>query len=539
MPEDILDDDISVTDAAGDNYDPQNIRNNRGDYVYDAYQDFSQPVIIRGTNRVFRQAPGLTVVAKPSLQALDDLIHDTKAIDSHLRLRRLSSVAQIALDVVTPTVITFHVQGETDRVYYLETPVAKKNPLAFKRLSSLLAIPYAFSKKNPTFLNRVNFDYYLKHALVVSDNPIPIDLVHDAEPQEISYVPADDQGQVPEGAEAKTISAYRITNVLKAPRPRGRAAEDISLETPPISTRIPFLSDILTSVKAQVNQLAPEIEPQLQAYSLGYDDSNKGQHFARIVFDSPATQFIGPNGETYQLGLNIETDFSGDAKDFGNVGLSFIVFRQICSNGLMADWGAEDQAKMRETYVAEQLTAASTQDGTEEGLEIRRQAEARFQIIFGAGGISIPVAQANAGLDTSAFTLGLKFFLESKTLQASRLAQLEQSFGEIDEEEFVRTVHNLQSTFKLASPELVKVFLLEFIAGEITGKQTFTNPWAVVNFLTLMSRAYETAVIADIERKAVAFAQAIYTTLVQKKQEAAVSLAAGYRAQINDKYLPE
>lgn len=534
---------IEASDVEGSEtgIDAAHIKAQRQNFVYDANQNLSQPVIIRGTNRIFRSAPGLNIEDKPSVSKLDELIEKTREIDTHLRLQRLPSVAAIKIDIVTPEVITFRVEGRDD-TFYFETPIAKKNPLAFKRFSSFLAIPYAFSKKNPTFLNKVNFDYYLRTALVTQQNPLPIDLVYDADPNEISYIPTTPEGEQVDGAEVKKVQAYRVSNVLKAPRARGRSKDDTPVETPPIATRIPFFSDILAGVKNQLTEFAPEIEPQLQAYSLGYDDTNKGRHFARITFDSPATNF-DLFGEKYQLGLNVETDFSGDSKDFGNVGISFILFRQICSNGMMAAWDTSDQAKMRDTYVLEQLQAAGfemadAQDGgSEDALDIRRQSEARFHVIFGAGGLTIPVAQANAGLDTSNFTLGLKFFLESKTLQEARLQALKNQFQEIEEEDFIRAIHGVQDAFKLASPELVKYFIIEYLAGEVTGKQQFRTPFDVVNFFTLLGRSYDTAVVADIERKAIGFAMELYARVNQTKAEKEVSLSAQYRAQLNQRLL--
>ena len=521
--------------------DAAHIRSQRQDFQYDLQQNLSQPVIIRGTNRIFRSAPGLNIEDKPSKESLDTLIERAREVDTHLRLQRLPSVAAIKIDIVTPDVITFKVEGRDD-IFYFETPISKKNPLAFKRFSSFLQIPYAFSKKNPTFLNKVNFDYYLRNATVTQQKPTAIDLVYDAEPNEISYLPTTAEGQEVEGSEVQKVQAYRVSNVLKAPRARGRSKDDEPVETPPIATRIPFFSDILAGVKNQLHEFAPEIDPQLQAYSLGYDDSNKGRHFARIVFDSPATNF-DLFGEKYQLGLNVETDFSGDSKDFGNVGISFILFRQICSNGMMAAWDSADQARMRETYVTEQLQAAGftiedAQDGgVEEAVDIRRQSEARFHVIFGERGIQIPVAQANAGLDTSNFTLGLRFFLESKTLQEARLQALKNEFAAIEEEDFIRAIHGVQDSFKLASPELVKYFVLEYLAGEVTGKQQFKSPFDVVNFFTLLGRAYDTAVVADIERKAIGFAMELYSRVNQTKAEKEVSLASQYRSQLNTRLL--
>ena len=500
--------------------DRARILGQRADFTYDEVVDFSSPIAIRGTRRIMQQSRDLK-----SGISLGDLIEKTHGVDENFSILRLASIADIHLKYVTPEYIVFFLEADPEVLYFFETPrIAPSNPLAFKRFSALLEIPYTFTKKSPFLLNKVNFNYYLRHATLLGKNR-PLDIIYNRSEDTMSFYDEDTETQV-------DVMGHQVFNLLEA---EGRG-DKVSTDTPPISTRIPYFSDILAGFRDQVVKSNPEIDPKLQSYSLGYG-SEKGKHFARIVFDSPATEFE-LRGDRYQLAANIETDFSGFAKDFGTVGVTFLLFREICTNGLMAAWTSEDKREFRETFVIEALQQAdlTVDDSNDLAVDIRRTAEARFEMMFSKDGIRLSVAQANVAMaDTTEISLGLNFFLNSATLQKARMETLTKEFEEVNEEEFVRIVTALQKSFKL-SPELIKLFLIEYISGEISGKQHFKTPLSVANFLTFLARAYDVALMTEVERKAGYFALAIRDTLLKQAQE--TSLAAEIRAKISEDLIP-
>jgi len=500
--------------------DRAHILEQRSDFTYDEVVDFSTPIAIRGTRRIMQESKDL----KRGL-TLDEFIAKTHEVDENFNIIRITSIAQVQLRYVNNEMIVFALAADPETLYYFETPRAIQNPLAFKRFSALLEIPFAFTKKSPFILNKVNFDYYLRHATLLGKKR-PLDIIFSRVADSLSFASEE------EGIEPTSIFAHQVYNFLEA---EGRG-DSISTETPPIASRIPFVSDIAAGFRDLIKKTAPEIDPILQSYSVGYG-SQKGEHFLRVLFDSPATEFE-LKGEKYQLAANIETDFSGFSPDFGDVNVSFLLFREICTNGLMAAWTMEDKRTFRETFVIESLEQAgfTVNDTDDLAVDIRRTAEARFELIFSEGGIRLSIAQANVGMaDTSELTLGLDFFLKSATLQKKRMEALQEDFAHVGEEEFVRVVTSLQKEFKL-SPELVKLFLIEFISGEISGKQVFKTPLSVANFLTFLARAYDVSLMTHVERRAGYFALAMQDAFL--KQVSEVSLSQSIRAKIKPEMIP-
>ncbi len=122
--------------------DRAHILEQRADFTYDEVVDFSTPIAIRGTRRIMQESKDL----KRGL-TLDEFIAKTHEVDENFNIIRITSIAQVQLRYVNNEMIVFALAADPETLYYFETPRAIQNPLAFKRFSALLEIPFAFTKK--------------------------------------------------------------------------------------------------------------------------------------------------------------------------------------------------------------------------------------------------------------------------------------------------------------------------------------------------------------------------------------------------------
>lgn len=500
------------------------VRRNRDDHVYSPYRDFESPLVIRGTNRVLFQAQALNEVEHPSRDALNNAIANFATADRQLGMVSWPNLALLKIVASTPEMLVLSMPDRDGATHYyaLQTP-AHGPELPLKRFSSMLSIPYSFSKKNPMKLNSVNFEYYLTLLNGDPDKHFPVDVVFNKTAIEASVTKAD--GTI------ETVSAHPIINLLRAKK---------ETENSDITQRVPLFGSILNNVVRTIDESGMGLNPILQSYSTGYN-SNRGRHYARLLFDKEELS-IRFKGEPYQFGMFLESDFSGDFKDFGTVRLGFSLFRQICSNGMTVAYSDSERAELIELFVAQEMsrqgfTYSRDLPAPDENYEAAHmQARGRASMLFDPRGITIPVAQANLGFEASFITTILQFFIRSGDVITKQLESLDTPFGQVDREEFISTTLELQKSLKIKSPEMIKFFLLEYAAGEMTGDQVFDTPLAVLNYLTFISRSYDTATMNDMEAKALTLVQNLKTKLLEKEKES-VSLFDQYAGQLSQNLL--
>lgn len=527
-----------TTELIDNERDPHTILADRDNHMFSTSADLGvRPVAVQGTNKVFFQNRELSVEDAQSKQqqALDDLIAKCEAVDTSIDLVRLPSLVALQIHAVDPHFLLLKTSVTGDKLFVVPAPV-RQNVLAFKRLSSMLSIPYSFSKKNPTFLNKLNFDYYLNRFKGGEEKPASVDIVFDTVPTPLELHTEE---------QTVTVQAHLIRNFLKVSaqrrgRPAAPGTPGSDPDKPSIVQRVPLFSSILAGVKQEIEAMGLKVG--LQAHTLGYE-SNGGQHYARLLLDGPDTTLL-LNGEEYRVGIAVTTDFLGDTQNFGDVRYSTLLFRQICSNGMIAQWKSEEVEAFKQKYLNEQMLARGFDLPEEmyadkpDYATAKREIEALFHIQFSAEGLVVPVVQANAKVPTQILGAAVKALLNSEQALAARLQSLKAEFADVDPEEFIKTTLTLQKAFKMKSPELIKYMLLEYTAGQVGGNQTIRSPHDVLQYLTLIGRSYSTAVMADVEEKAMRFSQALYDELIAKsKQKAEQSLFDQYRAQLQERLL--
>lgn len=523
MTTELLDRTDTITTPNDLNQVAADVRRNREDHIFSPYRNFASPLIVRGTNRVLFQSESLNEFDYPSREALNQTIATFAAADRALAMVSWPNLAALKIVASTPETLILSMPDKDGALQYyaLQTPMNGPE-LPMKRFCSMLSIPYSFAKKNPTKLNCVNFEYYLSLLNGDPDKQYPVDVVYNKTPLPVSVTQAD--GTI------TSVNAFSIINLLRSSK------EQTNTD---ITQRVPLFGSILSNIVRTIDESGLNLNPTLQSYATGYN-ANRGRHYARIVFDKHELS-VTFKGELYQFGMFLESDFSGDFRDFGQVRLGFSLFRQICSNGMTVAYSDSERAELIDLFVAQEMarqgfTYAKDLQGDETYEAAHMQARGRATMLFDPRGIMIPVGQANLGFEASFITTILHFFTRSGHVIAQQLESLDTPFGQVNREEFISTALELQKSLKIKSPEMIKFFLLEYTAGELSGEQTFKSPLDVLNYLTFIARSHDTAAMNDMEAKAVTFVHNLKTKLLEKEKES-VSLFDQYAGQISQKLL--
>jgi hypothetical protein len=280
------------------------------------------------------------------------------------------------------------------------------------------------------------------------------------------------------------------------------------------------------------------LKPLVQSYSLGYDLLGGGVHFARVIFDNPELTFT-VGGDEYNVGVNISADFLGNVRKLGKVNYQFVMFRVVCANGATVAWNdhrhfsevrsqvlqdrmvAQGFAKSHEEYAA-----AGECEETEKYMSARSAVEARLSLCFGEHGITLNVLEANEALNTGTLAQGFTYLTTLVEILRSKLEVLyaTDAYDNVPASEFVSLVAMYAKDFQMPQA-VMKIFLTEYLAGNVSGEQKFKRPIDVLNFLTFLARAYDTQTMLKIEQTACAFVLALGTSIADKDSAAQVQYA--------------
>ena len=145
---------------------------------YEDNKPFDQPVVIRGTNKQFLPFENLVSFSEGEC-SVDEVINMCKNVDNNLKIGTIEDIEDIKMYFVENSYIILEVSDEEGITKYYALPTqnegGKKENVAFRRWSEILKIPYSYSKKNPGFVNEVNFEYWKKFLTVAKDQQIPIE----------------------------------------------------------------------------------------------------------------------------------------------------------------------------------------------------------------------------------------------------------------------------------------------------------------------------------------------------------------------------
>lgn len=500
-------------------------KDTRYELAYSSDTLFENPLVIRGTNRQLFPFSNMVSFSGGDMCQVNEVVRMCENIDNNLDINTIETISNLTMTFVNDSYILLFEPTFNDGngMYWLiPTPHGenKKESVAFRKWSELLKIPYSYAKKSPGHLNKANFEYWKNMLTVAQDQMIPIDIIYLKESVEVTL----EDGQV--------IKAYVAVNILRSEVVYENKDVIYEIIHSELHNRVPLMSKILDNVKTQIQECSPDVKIKVQQYSLGYTGLNKGRHYARLVLDHPKFSFE-VDGETMFPAITIESDFLGRCKDFEEVIITFSLFREVCSNGVVVNWNEQQKKLIRDQFVTNYLTNRGVSSGDQNYVSVSAEAQSQFSTIFSSNGLKIPVNIANITFPSSPFKQMFNFFLGTLGYMKTSLKELNSvKFEDVPEKMFVSTVHNVAGSMNI-STDITKYLIIEYISGNTANQEQFFNtPLDVLNFITFVSKVYNSTIQLDIEKKAYAFAHTLMQILIHK-HKIDESIYENYSRQIN------
>lgn len=505
----------------------------KSDYYYSKDESFLNPLLIRGINKQLILSENLVSFEDGVNCSVEELITLCNNVDNQLEMQTIENISDLEMSFVNDSYMVlvdtgFNDLEEVGRYYIIpfNCTDTKKELAAFRRWSELLKVPYSYSKKNPGFLNETNFQYWKTFLTTAKDQQVPVDILYMKESMKITLK----ENSIP-------VEAYLVVNLFRSEvvcERRGVISEVIHSEA---INKVPFLSRILNNVQKQVVKNNPNIKLRVQQYSLGYTGTNKGRHYARLLLEDTGVDFE-INGDKYIPAITIESDFIGKCGDFGNVIITFGLFRILCSNGVVVSWTEKQKESVREKFVFNYCNNRGVVSERDEFyLDTINEANSKFSTLFSMNGIKLPVNIANSVFAETLFNQIFEYYMGSMGFMEGSLKDLSfDSFEQVDEKKFVATAHNLASSMRMPM-DVIKYFIIEYLVGNFKFQtQIFNTSYDVVNFLTYICRAFDSSIQLDIEKKAYLFAATLAQILIHKKKSDN-SIYENYLRRINTENL--
>ena len=463
--------------------------------------DSSKPVILRGMNKMLMGYESLVVIENPSTVALDELIESCDKADKELDLVLVQSAALLEIVTLTDSFLLFKFSPEagsedltppSPSYFVIQLPVNGVGNTAFQKFCGIIKVPYSFARNNPGFLNRSIFEYKQKS----------MQMRREGNPMDVVYQKSTIEVRAELGGEVISYNAHPVINFLPL------KAND-TMDSVPVMARLPLISKILKNIRGEAE--SNNVNLKLQSYSLGYSGDNRGNHHARLIIGDSK---FDVGGESYDLAVSVEANFmGGNGSDFGQVKIYYEAIRQVCVNGMVARWSENQRREAIGTYCRNNLSQRGIQEDTDRYTDSWMELESRMNAVLSSNGLSIPVASANAMIESSGFKQTLEVFMGVSGSIAENINKLDIQFGEIKDDYFVDVVEDAASHFKIPQ-HIVNFFLVEYLAGQMTENQPFNRPIDVMNFFTFVAKTYDSKIRMDVELKAYDFAAGLKSVLI-------------------------
>lgn len=476
------------------------------DFYYEPDSLFERPLIVRGTRKQVVPYPAIHKMQELTVSALDSVMETLRATEDFetVYLQSVSKLQPVAIKEEG-----FFLQVDVATVDIPETRNLfipfDGSTVGFKRLSTLLGIPYAFSKKNPGHLNEINFSTWKDKICEEKHRELPICLIL-ARKQIVSVE-----------HEGSFYECNVVMTILSTPSAK-KADGSNSLIKTDISFQVPILHKILPILVETVRGAIPDSALKLHSIGFGFDGSNRGDHYVKFLLDSPALRFEVED-DSYIPTLCIRSNFTGeDKKGIGRIFVSISLMKLLCQNGAMIPIPEEHLKEIRDNFVNKMLRVnsitADNPDFSKYVLKYSKQFKKKFTD-FGCG---LTLHEFLTSFQTSDFMSVLKIFLDCKdTVIPQTLQGLKTPFKSVPDEDFVDAVETLGNKHGV-KPAVSKAVILEYLAGKQDGLTLFPDSYSVVNYMTYFAQSLDAKTQIEHEKKVIAFGSELVSALVHKTQ---------------------
>lgn len=454
----------------------EDVLRNRVEHRYSGVSNFEVPVVVSGTTRVLNQVKELVVVENPSVDAMESFINDcfgiegSGAVDGRYGIRRVGGIGRVRVVRESSTELVLGVEGDS-RLYYVG--VGDSGGQGLKAYAGLLGVPYSYIRKTPASLSRRNFDY-LCGEKGLDEKCGAVDLVYCVDSDELRY--EDGVGGV------EVLECHRVVNVLKVKGVKGASVavggEDVLFSE--VYARYGVLLEELDRELFGLN-----VEARLQSYCLDYEVVGGGRNFVRLLLGGEGCSWeIG--GEKWELSLTLSGDVSG--KGVGKVRVGFGMFREVCRNGVGVNLDGVGLLEARDRFISARANELGG-EGAVEGYGLE------FMSKLGGEGLEFGVKFVNGGMVGSYIGDALRFFIGLGGDLGGMLGGMGVEFEWVSGEEFVKVCEEEWGFSK----GVLKVFMLEYVAGELGGERVFRSGLDVLNYLTFVCRSFGLKDMLEVE----------------------------------------
>lgn len=481
------------------------------EFHYEDGQLFTQPIVVRGTRKQFIPAPLLRKMQDLNESNTPEILANLQTIEDFDFLY-LASISEMNLIAIQEKGFLFQVVQDKTFNLFIPFDGGDYKTVSFKRLSKLLDIPYAFSKKNPYNINQVNFEFWKNKISETLKKPLAICVVFKK------------SSEIPLLHEMKEISAnlvMTLLNVSSAKQADGSHScikKDLQSQVPLLHKAIPAFTDL---VKSKL----PEAKVILHSCEFGFENQkgSKNDHFAKFLIDHPSMKFKitrDNKEEEYMPTISLRTNFDGSSKTYGYYETSISLMRLVCQNGMMVSLPDEYMQNLQEGFVNSLLAVNDIDPDSKSYEKMKTKYKVKFQKICKGTVSSVNFHEFLNALDKSNFAGILDAFIATgksgKLLESFK--DLEVPIVSVLDEDFVEAVENLSRIHKLP-PAITKGIILEYLSSKEDGVISFKDAYSIVQYVSFIGQAFNVRVQQNLERNVVKFGIALTAALVKKNND--------------------
>ena len=476
------------------------------------YEDdvlFDRPLVVQGTKKQYVPYPAIKRMQTLDEGSLATVVNSLQQVEDFGAIY-LQSISKLEPVLVKEQGFMFQVKEElVDRTeeYNLFIPF-NKSTVAFKRLSTMLGIPYKFATKNPGALNEDTFSVWKDKICEDKNKDLPLCIIY----SKANTIDIEKEG--------KTWTCNLVMTLL----PTGtikKADGSVCLIKKDISDQIPVLHKIIPAFVDGIKLELPGTKVILHSLAEGFQGESKGNHYLKFLIDSPELKWK-VDEDTYLPSISLLSNFTGeDKKGLGNIAIAIALFKPTCSNGAGVPMPEEHLEGVRTQFINKLMEVNRITPEHKAYAKSLVKYGKMFKKKFSDFGVSMPLHEFLTNFQKSDFITLLKIFISCKDkVIPETFESLKINFNTVQESDFVEAVEVLGKKHKLKS-NLTQTLILEFLAGKRDGVE-FKNPYQMVQYSTYFSQSFDPKQQIEAERRIIPFGKDLAQALNKKahfKQE--------------------
>lgn len=294
--------------------------------------------------------------------------------------------------------------------------------------------------------------------------------------------------------------------------------------------RNPRTSEVLGEIEKTVERLVPEIEVSVRSHT---KDPNFAKSTANYNLTLKHSDFdLDVEGEDYEQGIKVRIS-NRDPKNA--VSILPMIYRQVCSNGMVATLTEDQQEKWMDTYARRVLQFEGINPPTDvprdewdvEARERYAQIHRQSKALVGGKGMSFSLEQLHLGFVKEFISHLLNYLRATPDMVATHLSELRSDFAEdVSSATFLAAAKGTAEELDLQRSQAFKDFVTQFTNDTVAREQNtghrniFTSPYEVLQWLTYTAQAYSEDEQQKVQAKAMLFAMALQGEVAKRHQYA-------------------